>query len=69
MSTITEIHSGQYSASYQENTPEGALLVITKPSGGGRYMQGEMAEEWANAIQTAIDKSEANALCRAIINS
>ena len=62
------IHSGRYIAEYSDRTAE-SLLVITRPKGGGKYITGEDATEWAEHIRTAIDKSEANALCRAILES
>ena len=57
------IHSGRYTASYHA----GVLVVEGKQ--GGRYMTGEQADHWAEAIKTAIDKTEANALCKAILDS
>lgn len=65
--TMQNIHDGQYIAEYGE-TARGPILVITRPKGGGKYIEGAQAEHWAEEITTALDKSEANALCRAIIN-
>jgi len=62
------IHDGRYTAAYGL-TARGPLLVITKPSGGGRYIEGDLAETWAEHVCTALNKSEANALCRAILNA
>ena len=60
------IHKGRYIAEYD---PVHLILVITRPKGNRRFLQGTQAIDWANAIQTALDKSEANALCYAIINA
>jgi len=61
------IHKGRYTAEYGV-TGRGPLLVVTRTKGGGRYMEGAEATEWAEHIRSAIDKSEANALCRALLD-
>lgn len=66
---IKTIHNGRYLAEYDDNTARGVLLVITRPAGGGRYIEGPEATHWAEAISTAMDKREANALCKAILDS
>ena len=59
------IHNGRYRAEYSEDTAK-PLLVITNGN-GGKYIEGAAAEHWAEEIVTALDKSEANALCKAIL--
>lgn len=66
---LSTIHNGRYRAEYDDNTARGALLVITRPKGGGKYIEGEEATHWAEHIKTALDKTEANALCKAILDS
>lgn len=65
---MQSIHDGRYLAEYGV-TARGPLLVVTKPQGGGAYIEGENATQWADAIRTAADKSEANALCKSILDS
>ena len=61
------IHNGRYRAEYSEDTAK-PLLVVTRSKGdGGKYIEGAAAEHWAEEIVTALDKSEANALCKAIL--
>jgi len=45
---------------------DGSLIVQKKKTGKGYRLIGENAAIWADSIRTAIDKSEANALCRAL---
>lgn len=52
---------------------KGILCVINKhktfgQNGYGVYLKGLDAEYWAESIKTAIDKDEANALCKALLN-
>lgn len=61
------IHNSRYTAEYGE-TARGPLLVVTKTKGGGSYIEGEDAEDWADHIRSAIDKNEANALCKALLD-
>ena len=62
------LHNGRYCAEYG-NCADGPILVITRPRGGGKHLIGDAAIEWAEHIRTALDKSEANALCRAILEA
>lgn len=43
----------------------GPFLSVTR-DGKGKYLQGQQAVEWCEAIETAIDNKEAAALCRHI---
>lgn len=62
------IHDGRYLAQYGD-TARGPLLTVTRPQGGGKYLEGDEAARWAKHICEALDKSEANALCKAILDS
>ena len=44
----------------------GPFLCVTRKDKGGRYMSGAQALEWAQSIETALDKQEARALCKAV---
>lgn len=53
---------------YTACTLRGGLVVTRKHKRGGVHLVGEQAASWIEAIETAIDTSEANALCRALVN-
>ena len=55
--------NSHYSACFMR---DGSLIVQKKRTGKGYRLIGENAAIWADSIVTAIDKSEANALCRAL---
>lgn len=65
---IKTIHKGRYTAEFFHAHDDTPTLVITRPRGGGVMVGGEQAITWRDAIKTAINKSEANALCRALLN-
>lgn len=46
-----------------------SLIVTRKRKQGGKHLVGPQAAEWIEAIKTAIDTSEANDLCRAVVNA
>lgn len=53
------------------NAANGPFLSVTRKADNdtgtrGRYVQGQEALEWAEAIETAIDSKEAAVLCKAI---
>ncbi|MDE2020166.1 MAG: hypothetical protein KGJ13_07525 [Patescibacteria group bacterium] len=48
---------------------DGSLVVTRNRSFGGKRLVGDCAAQWIEAIKMALDASEANALCRAIVNS
>lgn len=53
---------------YQACVWEGALIISHKRKRGGKQLvAGKQADEWIDAIKTAIDASEANALCRGFL--
>jgi hypothetical protein len=58
------IFDGQH---YTACTLSGGLVVTRKRKQGGISLIGDQAATWIDAIETAIDASEANALCRAIL--
>lgn len=45
----------------------GPFLSVTR-NGKGKYLQGDQAAEWCEAIENAMDNKEAAALCRHIYN-
>lgn len=45
---------------------DGSLIVQNKKTGKGSRLIGENAPHWIDNIKTAIDKKEANMLCRAV---
>lgn len=47
------------------STENGPFLCVTRKN-KGCYLSGDNARTWAEAIETAIDKQEARALCAAI---
>ena len=57
--------NGHYIASAMR---DGSLIVQKKRTGKGYRLIGENAAVWIDSIRTAIDKSEAAALCRALCN-
>lgn len=46
----------------------GSLIVSSNRRQYGKQLTGENATQWIDAIKTAVDPSEAHALCKAIIN-
>ena len=55
--------NGNYSACFMRDN---SLIVQNKRTGKGYRMIGENAAIWADNIKNAIDKSEANLLCKVI---
>lgn len=53
------------------NGPNGnqSLIVSRNRKQGGKHLIGPQAAKWIEAIRTAIDADEANALCRAVVNA
>lgn len=47
---------------------DGALVVTHNRKRGGKHLVGAHAATWIDAIVTALDKSEANDLCRTLLN-
>lgn len=47
----------------------GPILSVTRKNHGGRYITGQDAIKWAEAIETSIDAGVQAALCRAIFNA
>ena len=47
----------------------GGLIVTRKRKRGGVHLIGDQAPIWIDAIKTAIDASEANAMCREVLNA
>ena len=70
MSIVQTIFENQH---YHACTIRGATLVVThkrkKHGRQGVQLVGPQAAEWIDAIKTALDKDEANALCRAVVNA
>ena len=48
---------------------KGGLIVTRKRKRGGVHLVGDQAPIWIDAIKTAIDAGEANAMCREILNA
>lgn len=48
---------------------DGSLVVTHKRKRGGVHLVATTAGQWIDAIKTAIDACEANALCRAVCNA
>ena len=48
---------------------DGSLVVTRNNKQQGKRLVGPAALEWLDAIKTADDAREANALCRAIVNA
>lgn len=65
---MENLHDGRYRADYDADNVRGPLLVVTKPTGGGKMLQGDDATHWAHHIRTALNKSEANTLCKSILD-
>lgn len=54
---------------YQACVWKGNLIVTYKRKRGGKQLvAGKQADEWIDAIKTAIDRDEANALCRGFLS-
>ena len=49
--------------------PDNSLTVQNIHTGKGKLLKPEQSQEWIDAIETAIDKNEANAICKVIYNS
>lgn len=49
--------------------PDQSLVVTRKSGGGKRLVPGLHCDEWINAIETAVDAIEANAICRGLLNA
>ena len=62
----TMIHNGRYTAEFDSDN---SVLIISRPAGGGVYLTGNKAREWNEGIQTAKGKREADALCKALLDS
>ena len=53
---------------YQAAVLRGESLIVSRQGKqGGKHLVGAAAREWIDAIETAIDRDEASALCRAIL--
>lgn len=66
MTQTKQIHQG---AHYQAFTLKGSLIVHKRnQTQGGKQLIGDQAPIWIEAIKTAIDKKEADLLCKAILN-
>ena len=62
---VKTIHKGRYLAfDYR-----GSLIVQLSGRQGGKRLEGEQAATWIDAIKTALDKAEADALCRVVYTS
>lgn len=46
---------------------DGSLIVTRNRKPGGKRLVGKQVPVWVEAIKTAIDTAEANALCRAFL--
>jgi hypothetical protein len=46
---------------------DGSLIVTHKRKQGGKRLTGPQALDWIAAIETALDASEANTLCRVFL--
>ncbi len=64
MTQIVQIHKCRYEAFTFHNN---LIVHRTGKTTGGKYLTGDSAKTWTDAIKTAIDNSEADALCRAIL--
>ena len=51
------------------NAVNGPFLSVTRKDRGGKYLAGNEALKWCEAIESAIDSGEAAFLCKAIYNS
>ena len=59
-----QIYKGPH---YSAFTLEGGLIVESNRKQGGKHLVGPQAAEWIDAIENAIDRDEAYALCRALL--
>lgn len=64
MMTTSMIFDGQHYSACAMG--DGSLVVTHKRKQGGKRLTGAYAATWIDAIKTAIDASEASALCRAV---
>lgn len=68
------IYKGRHYTACVIPQASGSLLAVTrnkplKNGQRGRYIKAcDGAAEWIDAIRTAVDKSEAHALCHAVLN-
>lgn len=53
-------------AGYRANN--GPFLSVTRGA-SGKYLAGETAQQWVEALESSLDKKEQAALCRAIYNA
>ena len=63
------IHKGAHFSACTIQNEKGLSLVVTKNRNQeGRIVLGDSAREFIDAIKSAIDKAEADSLCRALFN-
>ena len=68
MALTTTIFDGPHYRAEWIDGPHGGLCVTSKRKAGGVILRtSDEAWEWRNHIESAIDKIEANALCRALL--
>ncbi|CAA2141622.1 hypothetical protein [Hyphomicrobium sp. ghe19] len=54
---------------YQACGWKGSLIISHKRKRGGKQLVGDQAATWIDAIKTAMDRDEANALCRVFLSN